>query len=132
VRLEAIASQRFELLIPTFYLDRGSNQLKPLQPIDVITRVKQIAAAIGGFTIANPGGPPHFAGAYENEPLERSFPVAFIVAEPILDKVVPMIEQFVVYLATKYNQTEILCYSYCVVRYVPRTKGGGAARAAIP
>lgn len=132
MHLEAVPSQRFELLIPTFYHSRGSDKLKPIQLLDVIARLKLIAAEIRGFTIANPGGPPHFAGVYEEDPLERSFPVALIVAEPILHKVFPMIEEFVLHLAKRYNQREILCYSYYVIRYIPRSRGGSAAQAAAP
>lgn len=74
----------------------------------------------GGYTTSNPFAPPPFTGGFQGGPQERSFMVMVIVPDNLLNEAERDIKRLITLFQERYHQTEILCYSHSVNRYIPK------------
>lgn len=114
---------KFELLLPASYVRRDDPRHTPqfvqLSEIaDILNDLTAKYQRYGGYTISNPFGPPPLAGGYQGGPQERSFSVMVIAPDNQLNEAEQDIKRLITLFQERYYQTEILCYSHPVNRYV--------------
>ena len=123
--LVPVASVKFEILLPTTFIDPADPSREPgyVNLTDVVNQLTELTVEFGrhgGFTYSNPFAPPPFAGTYPGEPQqELSFWVCLIIPDHLLDRASPAIQQLVLSFQQRYHQKEILAYHYSVTRFVP-------------
>jgi hypothetical protein len=120
-----VPSIKFELFIPTSYLDKKTRQTKFVQRSEIIkhlVRMMNKYKKFGGYTISNPFAPPPYAGGYRGGPLERSTVVMLIVPDQLFAQAEQDVKDLIVTFQSKYQQLEILAYQFAVLRYMPQQR----------
>lgn len=127
-RFVPVSSVKFEIYIPTTWVDRGdpAQTPRPIPMTEIIRYLDDMTAKYkrdGGYTISNPYGPPPFAGGYQGGPQERSYWAILIIPEHLLNQADQDVQEMVAFFQDKYQQLEILTHRYHVYRYMPVRPG---------
>jgi hypothetical protein len=123
-KFEVVPSVKFEVLLPTVYIDPNDPTKTPhfVQLIEVADYLREMTARykpFGGYTMTNPVGPPPYSGSFQGEPQERNFWAMIIVPDNFLQGAEGEIQRMIDAFQQTYHQKEILCYYYHVNRYIP-------------